>query len=68
MRKANEVMHEFMRNLKNMKQYQGIDITNPTTYYFDKDIVHQAYSIEKNIVSTQEGEKVKELPLLNDER
>ncbi len=68
MRKANEVMNEFMRNLKNMKQYQGIDISNPTTYNFDKDIVHQAYSIEKNIVSTQEGEKVKELPLLNDER
>ena len=68
MRKANEVMNEFMKNLKNMKQYQGIDISNPTTYNFDKDIVHQAYSIEKNIVSTQEGKDAKELPQLDNER
>lgn len=53
MRKANDVMNEFIRNLRNMKKYQGIDITNPSTYS-NRGQVHDAYKLEKSIVSTQE--------------
>ncbi len=60
-------MNEFMKNLIDMKQYQGIDIKNPLTYNFDSDIVHQAFSLEKNIVSTQSVKEIKELPKKDDE-
>ena len=49
MKKAEEVMNDFMRNLRNMKIYQGIDIMNLETYNYDKENVHKAFSLEKNI-------------------
>ncbi len=67
MKSAEEVMDDFMRNLRNMKQYQGIDIKNSLTYNFNNEIVHKAFSLEKNIVSTQTGEVKKELPQIDDE-
>ena len=62
MKKAEEVMSDFMRNLRNMKIYQGIDILNPETYNYDKENVHKYFSLEKNIVSTQNEEEIKRLP------
>mgnify|MGYP004660111561 FL=1 len=53
MRKANDIMNEFINNLRDMKKYQGIDITNPSTYS-NREQVHEAYKLEKTIVSTQE--------------
>lgn len=67
MKKAKEVMNEFMRNLRNMKQYQGIDIANPSTYDFNREIVQKAFSLEKNIVSTQEGKETNKLLEMYDE-
>ena len=67
MKKAEEVMNDFMRNLRNMKIYQGIDIMNPETYNYDKENVHKAFSLEKNIVFTQNEEEIKRLPNKEDE-
>ena len=67
MKKAEEVMNDFMRNLRNMKIYQGIDIMNPKTYNYDKENVHKSFSLEKNIVSTQNEEEIKRLPNKEDE-
>ena len=53
MRDSNEFMNEFVSNLRDMKKYQGIDIANPFTYK-NREQVHEAYKLEKDIVSTQE--------------
>lgn len=53
MRDSNEFINEFISNLRDMKKYQGIDITNPFTYK-NREQVHEAYKLGKNIVSTQE--------------
>ncbi len=65
MRKADEVMNDFMQNIKNMRLYQGIDLTNPLTYNFNNEIVQEAFSLEKKIVSTQTGETIKKLPQID---
>lgn len=67
MKEAEEFMDEFMKNIENMKKYQGINIANPETYNFNEDIVQKAFSLEKNIVSTQTGEIIKKLPQKDDE-
>lgn len=67
MRKAEDVMNDFMKNIRNMKLYQGIDILNPETYSYEREIVHEAFLLEKNIVSTQSGEEIKKLPNKDDE-
>ncbi len=53
MRDSNEFINEFISNLRDMRKYQGIDIANPFTYK-NREQVHEAYKLEKNIVSTQE--------------
>ncbi len=68
MKESEEVMNDFIKNLRNMKLYQGIDITNPETYNFDSGNVHEAFSLEKKIVSTQKEEAIKSLHDIEEEK
>ncbi len=58
MKKAEEVMDEFMRVWKNMMKYQNIKI-NPVEPNYDE--IEKAFSEEKKIVATYEAGEVKEV-------
>lgn len=57
MRRAKDVMNEFMETLKNMEKYRDIQL-NPIDPNYDE--FEQAFKEEKKIVKTYEASDIKE--------